>query len=296
MRKLQKLGCVAIVDPLDLFLPLQDTLQGYLAPNPVLGFDDSEAFLETLRAPDMKDRYNWLIVVADFAALSPTIKNGIFYQTSQIWPGSKKVAFTANPINPGWEELGLSKEDIIFRGNPGAVLCLLKVIKRFADNMGGTVDSTECVAPYEESPSSGKDADVGFGVIDQGKERGPEENDRQHTADEIGIGANESALHPVHPATEQTLQREAQTPPPRLEDLVRPGTRLYHLLTKEKLNFIDRFLLREISYTLFKRLSRYAPQRLYDYEEFLNSSECDRHKLNCAIVSEQLKYSQQKPR
>jgi hypothetical protein len=274
MNKMEARGYVAVIDPSEQFLHLEDALQDQLAPNAVVGFDDPKAFLDAIQAPQMKKAHNWLIVVADSAAL---VENGVFHQTKLIWPEYRGLAFTGNPDDLEWRKIVANKEDIISKANPKAGSTLLRKIQEcvndFEDLLPGRPEGTiPPMGPDQSSKPEGKDA-------------------QQTGTDRAATDADVLALRPI-------LQPVDQEPRPvcpiKLEELVRSESYLYRLLTKEKLNFIDRFFLREISCTLFRRLSRSAPERLADYERFLASETSIRHKPSWEIVSQQLRCAHRK--
>jgi hypothetical protein len=125
--------CVAIVDPSKEFVFFEDLLQ-LLLPCPIVGFDDPELFYQTIQKPNILSSSQYLTVIADRAAISPTIEDGVFSKARSMVSNFCGIAFTANPSRPEWDVLikkGVikDKKHVIDRGNPSSPTILMQVLK-----------------------------------------------------------------------------------------------------------------------------------------------------------------------
>ena len=280
-------GCICIVDyPAGAILFLENVLQPHLAPTPTIAFDSREQFLRTVESPQIKRRYNWFVVIADVVALYPTVEEGIFYQIyNKRFFNWQAVGFTADPLNPGWDKLlknGLMvKEHIVARADPEAVPHLVRVLMRIVNGFGcsadlniRTTDLHQCGVPAAPEAK-----------IDM--ETAPTE-----PIDDIGYPQEPTAE--AYPEDEEKRQSDSRVPM-KLDVLVQPDSYLYKLLTKDILNWFERVLLREVTWTLFTKLSRSHPEHLEAYRRLVRSDTCPIKKPALRIVRQQLGYSQEKP-
>lgn len=88
---------IAVVGPSDEFVKrVGINLQGVKPGYDVVGYDDTSMFLKSI------DRYPMripLLVIADFAARSPDVKNGVFVKAHEKIPRLRGIYFSTQPTN-----------------------------------------------------------------------------------------------------------------------------------------------------------------------------------------------------
>lgn len=298
-------GFIAIVDESGEFLFLQDSLQTPFSPIPVIGFDDSKQFMMTVRRRQKENPYNWIIVIADSCALSPSIDDGVFCSLIDEFSNFSGVAYTASPQTPEWQELInerkviASQEHIVPRADPSSVAVLLKIIREIINKFSGYADITISGSNKNVSEIKVEALEAKSVSVENGRSDSKEiENKRSSTKKGFSIFEE--------PAMDGRLERSEQKDLPdshkeqrgidrpqtavKLEDLVRPKTYLYRLLNKDNLNFLERLLLKEVAWDLFTRLKHDDLERLKKYQDFIKSDACPKKKRGWQIIGQALKY------
>ena len=262
---------------------MEDVLQPHLSPIPTIGFDDPAQFLQSVRISRVKERYNWLVVIADVAALYPNVEEGIFCQICKNFSNCRAVAFTADPSNPAWDKLREDKTMLeghaISRADPGAVRELVKLIENILKDFQVSVDSITRVAGRNRGPTS---------ALPPPRERIAKSTETAAKARTIPPGP-EKLRESVDSSDEQERESRSTTSV-TLDDLVQPNSRLYRLLTKDTLNLFQRLLLREAAWDLFTKLSNDDPKRLEKYRRFANSAPSPKKKSGRGIIGDVLRH------
>jgi hypothetical protein len=275
MTTAQKKCLIALVDPSLEFASFEDTWQPSLRPNIIAAYRDDKKFLQDMQSPEVRSQYDCLVVVADSAGLLPTVEDGVICRTLKTWDNSAALAFTADRTNPAWKTAGLSSKDIISRGTPDGAVKLLAAIKRKVDSLGGTtcrrgglISDERPLHVEVESQHDSEGIAKQQGVLSESNTQ-PSEG----TLNSEGRSTHHSSILPETPTVADRERGHVHWTQPmvRLENLVKPKTYLHRLLTADALGFFQRFLLRQIAWGLFTKLSHSDPERLEKYRLLLNS-------------------------
>lgn len=302
--KVENSGCVAVVDESGEILFLQEALQTSLSPVPVIGFDDSKQFVETILNRQRQNPYVWLVVIADFSALWPTLEEGVFCLLGNRIPNFRGVAFTAHPDDPGWQELVgrkliASDKHVIPRAEADAVSAISKVIQKIVKELSEFVDFINKRPGRGQEMSDTRPESLGTRVVKANNKISASKTKRaeciipKKDSERIARTAMDGKAKPSgqkETPDQDRVQNSVKQPETviRLEDLVRPKTYLHRLLSKDTLSFFERLVLKEVAWDLFTRLSRDNREYMAKYRDFIDSETCPKGKEGLQIFGDVL--------
>jgi hypothetical protein len=118
---------VGVVDSrLDFVNPVEDALQEALPDHFVVGYRSSERFLANVQADPL---HVPLLVVADSAARTPSVEDGLFARVKGLVPRCKKLLFSASMKERDRLEELLLVDRAIRNSSPNALRSLIDAVR-----------------------------------------------------------------------------------------------------------------------------------------------------------------------
>ena len=262
---------LAIIDPPNSFVDnIEERLTKKLKPMNVLvrGFRDTKKYLTSLnKYPNQIP----LIVIADVAALDPTVEKGVFMQTKRVVPRAKCISYTTDPLRSEWQRLidlhALeNRNDIVDRKEAARETKLENVVVKKV-NMFLKSDNYKRIASFQSKLLASKRLDNSQTQFLIEAARGTDKGKCLFCESESSEGSIYKTGWKPQIGAEKKIDKST------IEQLLKPNKYISLLISRENLRFWERAILEDVARYKFAKLCRIDWESALSLKTLLDSKE-----------------------